>query len=170
MVKSALLFNERPIVVSPALACHLGLGEATVLQQVHFWIQKNEVEGFNFYENKTWVFSTLEVWQERDFPFFSLAKIGRLFQKLIAEEYIVKKKFDGTAYYTLNYDKIHELEDKEQVARDLKREKALLEISQKAQEKDRKILNAQLQPQDFNLQGFEWKQKVTMKGALKDEK
>ena len=38
----AQLYNEPPLTVSPSLAAAVGLNEAIVLQQVHYWTQNSE--------------------------------------------------------------------------------------------------------------------------------
>ena len=38
---SKILFDEQPIVVSRELAKLIGLNEAIVLQQVHYWLEIN---------------------------------------------------------------------------------------------------------------------------------
>ncbi len=38
---SKLLINENPIMIIPSLALKMGLNEAVVLQQIHYWIVKS---------------------------------------------------------------------------------------------------------------------------------
>jgi hypothetical protein len=35
---SRLLINESPIMIIPSLAAKIGLNEAVVLQQIHYWL------------------------------------------------------------------------------------------------------------------------------------
>ena len=38
----SLLLNENPLIVMPTLAAHIGLNEAIILQQVHYWLLKSD--------------------------------------------------------------------------------------------------------------------------------
>ena len=38
----SLLLNENPLIIMPTLAVHIGLNEAIVLQQVHYWLLKSD--------------------------------------------------------------------------------------------------------------------------------
>ena len=66
--KSKLLFDEYPLVVNPQLAKLIGLNEAIVLQQVHYWVTINEAGERNFQDGHTWTYNTLKEWHEQ-FPF-----------------------------------------------------------------------------------------------------
>jgi len=54
------------LVANPELAELIGLNEAIVLQQVHYWLEKTDFEA----KGKKWVYNTIEQWKEQ-FPFFS---------------------------------------------------------------------------------------------------
>ena len=46
MSTSPLLINEHPLMVLPSLATAVGLNQAIVLQQVHYWLDLNrKIEG-----------------------------------------------------------------------------------------------------------------------------
>lgn len=110
---SSLLFDEKPLVVNPQLACILSLNEAIILQQIHYWInintkaQKNKKDGFY------WTYNTYAEWQVQ-FPFWSLNTIIRAIKKLELENYIISANYnslpqDHTKWYRLNYDVINRL-------------------------------------------------------------
>ncbi|MFK9094406.1 hypothetical protein [Bacillus salipaludis] len=67
---SRLLINESPVMIIPSLAAKIGLNEAVVLQQIHYWlgISKHNIEG------RTWVYNTYEEWQKQ-LPFWSVSTI-----------------------------------------------------------------------------------------------
>ena len=100
---SKLLINERPLMVLPELASKIGLNEALILQQLHYWLITSSVER----DNKKWVYNTYKDWQEQ-FPFWSISTIGRIFRSLEDEKLVLTKQFnvsgwDQTKWYTINY-------------------------------------------------------------------
>jgi len=104
-----LLINEHPLLVLPSLAEVIGLNEAIVLQQVHFWISK----GMHLKEGRYWVYNTYDSWCEQ-FPFWSKSTVVRTFNKLEKEGLIESKnynkmKIDQTKWYTINYEKLDEI-------------------------------------------------------------
>jgi len=99
-----LLFNEPPLVVSPTLAEEIGLNEAIVLQQLHYWLQRSE----HFYEGRRWIYNTYTQWLEQ-FPFWSEKTIKRTITSLESKGYIItgnfnKAGFDRTKWYSIDYD------------------------------------------------------------------
>ena len=57
---SKLLFNEEPITINRLAAKVLGLNEAIVVQQVHYWLEINRKAKINLYDNRTWTYNTYE--------------------------------------------------------------------------------------------------------------
>jgi uncharacterized phage protein (TIGR02220 family) len=100
---SRLLIDEPPLQVLPSLARELGLNEAIMLQQMHYWLIKSSHE----FEGVKWFYKTLEDWQT-EFPFWSTMTIRRTLsnlekQKVIRVGNFNKKKFDKTKWYTIEY-------------------------------------------------------------------
>jgi len=100
---SRLLIDEPPLQVLPSLARELGLNEAIMLQQMHYWLIKSSYE----FEGVKWFYKTLEDWQT-EFPFWSAMTIRRTLtnlekQKVIRIGNFNKKKFDKTKWYTIEY-------------------------------------------------------------------
>lgn len=99
-----LLINEPPLQVLPTLAKKIGLNEAIITQQVHYWLQrsKNQRDGF------TWVYKTYPEWQE-EFPFWSESTIKRTITSLEKQKILIatskynKMPMDRTKWYTLCY-------------------------------------------------------------------
>lgn len=107
---SKLLIDEHPLQVLPSLATKVGLNEAIILQQVHYWI--NPKMNKNFFEGRYWVHNTYEQWQQQ-FPFWGEKTIRRAIGNL--EELgvlisFVTRDFKKTKYYTINYVKLEELQ------------------------------------------------------------
>lgn len=101
----SLLFIERPLVVNPRLASAIGLNEAIVLQQLHYWLTATAA-GVE-HDGKNWVYNTMEQWQEQ-FPFWSVDTIKRAIGALkaaglISVERLNKHKHDQTNFYTIQY-------------------------------------------------------------------
>lgn len=141
MSKCRLLFNEQPIVINRLGAKVLGLNEAIVIQQIHYWIDINEKAKINFYESKTWTFNTYEKWQKENFDFWSVRTLKRIFDNLIKKGILIKgnfnkMKYDRTMWVTIDYDKLDEiLDDYETNLKNIKNEKSLenVEIPTKCQ-------------------------------------
>lgn len=109
---SKLLINEQPLVVLPKLACTIGLNEAIVLQQVHYWLDRSD----KVREGHTWTYNTLDKWHDQ-FPFWSLSTLKRTLKSLrdqkllIATDKFNTLKIDKTLWYTIDYEKLTSLEE-----------------------------------------------------------
>lgn len=104
---SRLLIDEPPLQVLPSLAKEIGLNEAIMLQQIHYWLLKSG----NEFEGAKWFYKTLEEWQI-EFPFWSVMTIRRTLgslekQKIIKIGNFNKKKFDKTKWYTIDYERVN---------------------------------------------------------------
>ena len=111
---SKLLINENPLQVLPSLAESIGLNEAIVLQQVHYWLENNKINKKNFHDGYVWTYNTYEEWAEQ-FKFWSLSTLKRVFKSLEKQELLLignynKMKVDRTKWYTINYHKLDQIE------------------------------------------------------------
>ena len=109
MRKSHLLIDESPLQVLPSLASAIGLEEAIVLQQLHYWLSNPKNSGHKDEDGNKWVFNTYEQWQEDNFPFWSTTKIQRIFLSLeksgvIISSQIDAHKHDMRKFYRIDYD------------------------------------------------------------------
>lgn len=109
-----LLFNEEPITINRLSANVLGLNEAIVVQQIHYWLNINEKAKINVYDGHIWTYNTYDVWQKENFTFWSVKTIQRIFDKLVKLGIVIKgnynkKKYDRTLWVTLDYDKLEKL-------------------------------------------------------------
>jgi uncharacterized phage protein (TIGR02220 family) len=107
---SRLLINESPVMIVASLAVKIGLNEAVVLQQIHYWIgtSKHEIAG------RAWVNHTYEDLQ-RQFPFWSVSTIKRSIRSLemlgiLLSDNFNEMKMDKTKWYSIDYEKLQELE------------------------------------------------------------
>lgn len=99
----SILFNEQPLVINVELAMVIGLNEAIVLQQIHYWMSKGS--GIE-HDGVKWIYNTYEQWKEQ-FPFWSTDTIKRALttlntKGLVRVEQLNKSKHDRTNYYTIN--------------------------------------------------------------------
>jgi hypothetical protein len=109
---SSLLFDEPPLVVSPTLACAIGLQEAIVLQQIHYWSSHSKC----LHEGRKWVYNTYEEWAVQ-FPFWKPESIRKIVANLRAQglvdvEKLSDDKANRTNYYAINYERLRELSAK----------------------------------------------------------
>lgn len=110
---SNLLFDERPLVVQPRLAFLLGgSDEAIILQQVHYWTQKN----MNIKDGYSWVYNSMKEWHKQ-FYWISESSVKRIFTKLEKKGVLItgnynKAKFDKTKWYRIDYGALDEMEQR----------------------------------------------------------
>ena len=107
---SKLIIHEPPLQVLSSLAEKIGLNEAIVLQQLHYWLENKKNKGREYNGHK-WVFNTYADWQADNFPFWSINTIQRIFtsleeQRLVISEQIDKHKHDMTKFYRVAYDQL----------------------------------------------------------------
>lgn len=112
MHAKSLLISEPPLQVLPSLAALIGLNNAIVLQQVHYWLENPRLEG-RFIDGKKWIFNTYEAWQE-NFPFWSVSTIKRIFLDLEKMGLIISAQFDRhnwdqRKFYCIDYDALDAL-------------------------------------------------------------
>ncbi|WP_349421237.1 conserved phage C-terminal domain-containing protein [Staphylococcus felis] len=104
-----LLIDDYPIQVLPTLATKIGLNEAIILQQIHYWLNKSN----HNYDGKIWIYNSYPKWIEQ-FPFWSESTIKRTItslekQKLLYIGNYNKAGFDRTKWYSINYIALNEL-------------------------------------------------------------
>lgn len=112
--ESRLLYDTRPMVVNPKLAKLIGLEEALVLHQVHYWVNLNREARKNYREGYYWTYNTFKKWHE-EFEFWSISTIKRIIKKLEKKQLIIVGRFnklniDRTKWYRVNHSTLIELE------------------------------------------------------------
>ncbi|UXU67446.1 DnaD domain protein [Staphylococcus agnetis] len=100
---SKLLIDDYPIQVLPKLAKAIGLNEAIILQQIHYWLNTSK----HNHDGKKWIYNSYPEWQKQ-FPFWSLITIKRTIYSLEKQKLLIagnynKAKFDKTKWYTIDY-------------------------------------------------------------------
>lgn len=104
-----LLIDDYPILVLPKLATEIGLNEAIVLQQMHYWLKKSN----HNYDGRRWIYNSFSEWQKH-FPFWSVMTIKRAIYSLEKQDLLHvgnynKAKFDKTKWYSINYGKLEDV-------------------------------------------------------------
>lgn len=102
--------SSRPLIIHPCIANAVGLTEAVVLQQIHYWMDMNESKAQTYKDGCFWTFNTIQEW-EKQFPFISIATIKRCFtkledQKVIRRAHFHTNKWDRTTWYTIDYEEL----------------------------------------------------------------
>lgn len=106
-----LLIDEPPLQVLPSLAEEIGLNEAIVLQQLHYWTNRSDnVEKDEGGAERRWVYKSYSEWEE-EFSFWSRSTIRRTITSLREDDLVIaeqKKKTggDGRMWYAIQYESL----------------------------------------------------------------
>lgn len=108
---SRLLISENPLQVLPSLACAIGLNEAVVLQQIHYWMASSK----HLHDNRRWVYNSVPSWQKQ-FPFWSESTVKRALLSLEKQGMVVSGNYnrdprDHSKWYSINYEALNALEN-----------------------------------------------------------
>ncbi len=116
MNESNLLLDEYPLVILPSLATKIGLNEAIVLQQIHYWLVRYEKANDERHnrDGRWWVYNTAEEWQE-NFPFWSVSTVRRTLDSLRETGLVLtgnynQKGYDRTLWYSIDYARLVEID------------------------------------------------------------
>ena len=121
-MSSDKLIDEYPLILLPSLAAAIGLNEAIVLQQVHYWVSNPKVGVVK--DGRRWAWNKIAEWQEQ-FPFWSERTIRRVVKSardmgcLLVEKHN-DKQYDQTNYYSVDYDRLKQLISSGEKAKSLK--------------------------------------------------
>ena len=104
---SKLLIDDYPIQVLPTLAKEIGLNEAIVLQQMHYWLNMSKHD----YDDKKWIYNSYTKWVLQ-FPFWSESTVKRTIGSLEKQNLLYignynKAGFDKTKWYSINYEQLN---------------------------------------------------------------
>lgn len=110
---SQLLIDDYPLQVLPKLAKVVGLEEALILQQVHYWLNRGQGDEA---DGERWIYNTYQQWQAQ-FPFWSIQQIGRFIRSLEEQGLLIsgsynKTRADRTKWYRVNYPLLNDLNSK----------------------------------------------------------
>ena len=113
-MKATWLYSKHPIIVDTDVAIAIGLKEAVVAQQLNYWLHSKAAKTVN---GRRWVYNTYENWQKDSFPFFTVATIRRLFEKLEKMGVVItgnynKAGFDKTKWYSIDEKRLNDIIDR----------------------------------------------------------
>lgn len=101
--------EQKPLLLPPQLARKIGLNAALVLQQIHYWLQKSK----HFVGGVRWIYNSFTAWAAQ-LP-MSTRTIQRAIAKLKAQGLIkverrAAQEWDQTNWYSIDYERLEELE------------------------------------------------------------
>lgn len=107
-MRNNLLLDSQPLVLIPELAVAIGLNEAIVLQQVHYWCKINADTKRNYRDGYYWVYNSFPAWHKQ-FPWWSEKTVKTIFAKLERKSLLISANYnrssmDRTKWYRINYD------------------------------------------------------------------
>ena len=79
------------------VACEVGVDGAIMLQNIYFWVKKNEANDKNFHDGKYWTYNSKKAFTIL-FPFWSERQIERILDKLRKDEYLEVGNYNATPY------------------------------------------------------------------------
>lgn len=87
------------------IAAEYGLHAAIILNNLQFWIAKNEANETNFFDGYYWTYNSIKAYREL-FPYLSDRQISYALKKLEEEELIIsgnynKSPYDRTKWYAI---------------------------------------------------------------------
>lgn len=110
-MSSKYLVNEYPLIVLPSLATLIGLNEAIILQQIHYWTSNPKI-GIEA-DGCRWVRNTVDEWHDENFPFWSVKTIRRAIYRLeelglvLTRSDLNQANYDKTKWYSVDYDAVN---------------------------------------------------------------
>lgn len=113
-----LLMAEPPLLVMPTLAVAIGLKEAIILQQLHYWLGNKDSSGrhtAHLHDGEYWVYNSYEKWHQTNFPFLSIATLRRKFDRLEHELHLIRSlqlslsAGNGEKWYSIVYQAVNAL-------------------------------------------------------------
>ena len=110
-VNSSLLLDEKPLIILPAFATTVGLGEAVFVQQLHFLTRQGK--SGKVVDGRRWIYNTPREWVRQYFPFWSVHTVERIIKSCKGQKIIdVRSDLNShpsirTNWYAVRYDTIY---------------------------------------------------------------
>lgn len=86
------LSNSPSLQTNPQLAISIGVNRTIILQQIMYWLKKNEERGINNFNGCYWCYNSVSEWKANDFPFFSESTIDRCIDDLTKAGILIASK------------------------------------------------------------------------------
>lgn len=108
---SRLLLDDHPVVILPSLAAAIGVNEAIIMQQTHYWLTKPEVGQER--DGRKWVKITYDEWMDqlmwlgKDALIHAIANLKKI--GLLIADQLSRSSFDRSAWYSIDYDALEAL-------------------------------------------------------------
>lgn len=88
------------------IAQKLGVTEAILLHNIHFWVDKSKANNKHFYKDRFWTYNSAKAFAEL-FPYLSEQQISRALKRLTDDGWLMKDNFnnnpfDRTCWYSLS--------------------------------------------------------------------
>lgn len=116
-----LIENEPVMTYQTSVALAVGLHEAMLLQQIHYWIEVNKAKSDSvMIDGRYWTYNTYEEWQKQ-FPFWTSKTVRNIVKKLRDLGVLIignhnRMKSDRTLWYSIDYDRLNEIVSSSQKA------------------------------------------------------
>lgn len=86
------------------VAAEIGMARAVILENIHFWIMKNQEEGRNLHEGRYWTYNSAEAFAEV-FPYMTSRQINYYLNDMVKKGILLAGnfntfKYDRTLWYT----------------------------------------------------------------------
>lgn len=134
---SHYLFDTAPLLIRPELAVRIGLNEAIVMQQIHYWLEnkrksvkeKDREKDRTFHNGRFWTYDSYKEWQKQ-FPFWSERTVERIFTSLEEKKILLSDNFnewkaDRTKWYSIDYEALDAYEGKKPKKKPSKKEEKI---------------------------------------------
>jgi hypothetical protein len=97
------MFAEAPLIIQPRLAAAIGMNEALMLQQIHYWLCTAGHER----DGRRWIYNSYSDWAAQ-LPFWSHETVRRILGRLRARGLVLtgdynRHGYDRTLWYTIDY-------------------------------------------------------------------
>ncbi len=105
--ESSMLYSVPPVTASPLAIAAIGVSEAIIVQQIEYWIKKNQIKNRNLYDGRYWTYNTFEELSEQIGMRPDRIKdvIRRLREKgIVLVGNYNTNKYDRTNWYSIDYD------------------------------------------------------------------
>ena len=84
------------------IAEKLGMVEAVLLHNIHFWVKKSKANNKHFYNDRFWTYNSAKAFAEL-FPYLSDRQISRALKSLVDDGWLLKDNFNNNPFDRTNW-------------------------------------------------------------------
>lgn len=157
--RSDLLLDDKELLIlQTKLAILVGDRQAIALQQIHYWLEINQAadKETHFFDDCWWAHNTWSEWHNKNFQFWAVPTIRRIFQDLEMSGLIITRPHENRqkgVWVTINYgeleNQLRKFEDRPKVRRPARRQ---LKDQGRSDQNDQTGLIKTIRPSDQNDQ------------------